>query len=132
MHDPKRAGIEVWLDDTDLPTIYNITYVDNLQVRREDITSGIAQFALADHLQKAVEEDEFYPPALKCRVRFFLPETERTVQYQLTIALGGAPVSFSYDIMQGKWPHCKAIWYYTQILLYGFPRFFITRAGINL
>ena len=77
----------------------------DLQVRREAITSGIAQFTLASDLQKAIEKDEFYPPALKCRVRFSLPETERTVQHQLTIALEGAPVTFSYDIMQGKWPH---------------------------
>ena len=85
--------------------IYNSCYVNILQVTREAITAGIAQFTLASQLQRAIEENEHYPPSFKCRVRYSLSEAERTVQNQLTIALDGAPFAFSYDIMQGKLPY---------------------------
>ena len=61
------------------------------------------RFPQPAELESSIGE-EFYPPSVKCRVRYNLPKTERSVPMTLTLALSerDKSLSFTFDIMAGS------------------------------
>ena len=61
------------------------------------------RFPQAAELESSIGK-EFYPPSVKCRVRYTLPKAERSVPMTLTLALSERDniFSFTFDIMAGS------------------------------
>lgn len=80
--------------------VYSSYY--NLQVTQEAVKTNLLQYTSVYELKKAIEDEENYPPSVKCRITYTRPKTERPVLTQLTISLDGADCAYSCDIMEGK------------------------------
>ena len=61
------------------------------------------RFPQASELESSIGQ-EFYPPSVKCRVRYTLPKTERYVPMTLTLVLSERDnvFSFTFDIIAGS------------------------------
>lgn len=74
-----------------------------MQIYKDAIASIVERFPQAAQLETSIKE-EFYPPSVKCRVRYTLPTTERSVPMTLKLTLSEREerLSFTFDIMAGS------------------------------
>ena len=75
-----------------------------MQIHKDAIASIVECFPQTAQLETSIKE-EFYPPSVKCRVRYTLPATERSVPMTLKLfALSEREerLSFTFDIMAGS------------------------------